>query len=152
VFRLKLAEFKLLYSKIKMTRAQKNGINLDLEITINSSYVNEMGELFDNVELGKFCLLLRGAPMDKNSPGYAQYYDRLKGKAIDGRSFIVPRSFGYYKNQIGVVTRCFSQGVYSIDVKVTESANDRFVTRVLADHSNQAIDIISRRVKTAVRN
>ena len=152
IFRLKLIDFQLRYSKIKMTRAQKNNINMDVEITFNSSYVNEQGQLFDNMELGKFFLLLREAPMDKNSPAYAHYYDSLKGTNVEGRSFIVPRSFGYYKNENGAVGKSFSQGAYSISAKVTESANDRFVTKVLADHSSQIIDIIGRRAKSAVTN
>lgn len=150
IFRLRLKELKILYSKIKMTRAQKNNINMDVEITFNSSYVNEQGQLFDNVVLGKFFLLLREAPMDKKSPAYPHYYDSLKGTSVEGRSFIVPRSFGYYKNDNGVVGKSYSQGAYSIGVKVTESANDRFVTKVLADHSNQIIDIIGRRAKSAL--
>ena len=120
---------------------------LDVEITFNSSYVNEMGQLFDNVELGKFYLLLREAPMDKNSPAYTHYYDSLRGTRVDGRSFIVPRSFGYYKDESGNVNKSFSQGAYSISVKVTESANDRFVTKVISDNSSQIIDMLGNGAK-----
>ena len=103
IFRLKLTDLQIRYSKVKMTRAQKNCINMDLEITFNTSYVNELGQLFDNVELGKFYLLLRDAPMDKTSPLFTPYYDSLKGTRVDGRSFIVPRSFGYYKDVTGIL-------------------------------------------------
>ncbi len=150
IFRLKLTDLQLRYSKIKMTRAQKNNINMDIEITFNTSYVNEFGQLFDNVELGKFYLLLREAPMDKNSPAHAHYYDSLKNTRVDGRSFIVPRSFGYYKDQIGNMNKSYSQGAYSISVKITESANDRFVTKVLSDNSSQIIDMIGRGAKNAL--
>ncbi|MBK9659476.1 MAG: hypothetical protein IPO68_06180 [Chitinophagaceae bacterium] len=147
VFRLRLTDLQLRYSKIKMTKAQKDNINMDVEITFNSSYVNELGQLFDNVELGKFYLLLREAPMDKNSPVYTHYYDSLKGTRVDGRSFIVPRSFGYYKDESGNVNKSFSQGAYSISVKVTESANDRFVTKVISDNSSQIIDMLGNGAK-----
>ena len=147
VFRLRLTDLQLRNSKIKMTKAQKDNINMDVEITFNSSYVNEMGQLFDNVELGKFYLLLREAPMDKNSPAYTHYYDSLRGTRVDGRSFIVPRSFGYYKDESGNVNKSFSQGAYSISVKVTESANDRFVTKVISDNSSQIIDMLGNGAK-----
>lgn len=150
IFRLRLTELELTHSKIKMTKAQKNNINMDVEITFNTSYVNEMGQLFDNVELGKFYLLLREAPMDKKSPAYVHYYDSLKGTRVDGRSFIVPRSFGYYKNENDSISKSYSQGAYSISVKVTESANDRFVTKVLSDNSSQIIDMIGKGAKSAL--
>lgn len=150
IFRLKVSDFRLMYSKIKMTKAQKDNINMDIEIIFNTSYVNEMGQIFSNVELGKFYLLLRNAPIDKNSPEYAKYYDALKGTTLDGRSFIVPRSFGYYKNDKGVIGNSFSQGAYSITVNVTESANDRFVTKVLSDNSNQIIDMLGSGAKRAL--
>jgi len=150
IFRLTLKELKLLYSKTKMTKAQQNTINMDIEISFRTSYVNELGQLFDNVELGKFYLLLRKAPMDKNSNGYAEYYDKLKGTRLDGRSFIVPRSFGYYNDMNGNVGKSYSQGAYSISVKVTESATDKFVTKVLSDNSSQIIDMIGTGAKNAL--
>ncbi|MEO6612115.1 MAG: hypothetical protein ABIT05_02835 [Chitinophagaceae bacterium] len=150
IFRLKLADLQIRYTKVKMTRAQKNNINMDVEITFNTSYVNEQGQLFDNVELGKFYLLLRNAPMDKTSPNYTHYYDSLKGTRVDGRSFIVPRSFGYYKDENNIFGKSYSQGAYSISVKVTENANDKFVTKVLSDNSSQIIDMIGRGAKNAL--
>ena len=150
IFRLKLTDLQLRYSKIKMTKAQKNNINMDIEITFNTSYVNEFGQLFDNVELGKFYLLLREAPMDKTDLAYTRYYDSLKGTRVDGKCFIVPRSFGYFKDEYGAVGKSYSQGGYSISAKITESANDRFVTKVLSDNSDQIIDMIGRGAKNAL--
>lgn len=150
IFRLKLTDLEIRYTKVKMTKAQKNNINMDVEITFNTSYVNEQGQLFDNVELGKFYLLLRNAPMDRTSPNFTHYYDSLKGTKVDGRSFIVPRSFGYYKDENNLFGKSYSQGAYSISVKVTENANDKFVTKVLSDNSSTIIDIIGRGAKNAL--
>jgi hypothetical protein len=142
MFRLKLKDIDLDYAKAKVTKAQQNSINMDIEITFTTSYVNEQGQLFDNVELGKFFLLLRNAPLDKNNPAYARYYDSLRGTSIDGRSFIVPRSFGYYKTESGEVNRSYSQGAYSISAKVTETSRDKFITKVLMDNSSKLIDLL----------
>lgn len=150
IFRLKVKDLKIFYSKAKMTAAQKNTINMDIEISFHTTYVNELGQLFDNVELGKFYLLLRKAPMDKTSPGYNSYYENLKDSAVDGRSFIVPRSAGYHKNDSGFVRRSFSQGAYSITAKVTETAKDKFVTKILVDNSSNIIDMLGKEAKKAL--
>lgn len=150
IFRLKVKDLKIFYTKAKMTAAQKNTINMDIEISFRTTYVNELGQLFDNVELGKFYLLLRKAPMDKTSPGYNSYYENLKDSAVDGRSFIVPRSFGYYKAQDGSVAKSYSQGAYSITAKVTETAKDKFVTKILVDNSDNIIDMLGKGAKKAL--
>ena len=123
---------------------------MDIEITFNTSYVNELGQLFDNVELGKFYLLIRDAPMDKNDPNYTNFYESLKDSRVEGRSFIVPRSYGYYKNNNGDLSKSYSQGAYSISAKVTESANDRFVTKILSDNSNQIIEMVGKGAKSVL--
>ena len=150
IFRLRLVSLDLDHTKAKMTKAQKNTINMDIEITVTTSYVNEMGQLFDKVELGKFVLLLRDAPMDRNSPDYAPYYAGLKGKLIDGKSFIVPRSFGYHMNAQGVAERSFSQGAYSITARISESSKDRFVTTILVDNSSKIVDMLGGKAKSAL--
>lgn len=150
IFRLKLKDIRIFYSKAKMTSAQKNNINMDIEISFRTTYVNKLGQLFDNVELGKFYLLLRNAPMDKNSAGYEAYYEKLKGSKVDGRSFIVPRSYGYYKDQNGNVAESYSQGAYSITANVTETAKDKFVTKILVDNSSSIIDMLGKEAKKAL--
>ena len=147
IFRLKLKDIQIDYSKAKMTRAQQNNINMDVEIIFTTSFVNKDGQMFDNVELGKFYLLLRNAPLDKSSADYAKYYENLKGRRLEGKSFIVPRSSGYYKNEAGEILPSFSQGAYSITTKVTETSKDKFVTKVLLDNSSKLIDMLGSQVK-----
>ena len=147
IFRLKLKDIHIDYSKAKVTRAQQNNINMDMEITFTTSFVNQQGQMFDNVELGKFYLILRDAPLDRNSPEGIAYYDRLKGQRIDGKAFIVPRSFGYYKNEDGEIKPSYSQGAYSISAKVTETSKDKFVTKILMDNSSQLIDMLGGQIK-----
>lgn len=147
IFRLKLKDIDIDYSKAKVTRAQKNNINMDIEIVFTTSFVNNQGQMFDNVELGKFYLFLRDAPLDKSSPDYEKYYANLRGRRLDGKSFIVPRSFGYYKNEEGEIKPSYSQGAYSISTKVTETSKDKFVTKVLLDNSSQLIDMLGTQMK-----
>jgi hypothetical protein len=150
IFRLRLAELDLRYAKAKISKGQKKNLNLDFEITFKTSYGNEQGQLFDNVTLGKFIFNVREAPMDKNDPEYQAFYDKLKGTRLDGRSFIVPRSFGYYKDRNGNFQKAFSQGVYTIQAKITESANNKFVTEMISDNSDQILQILSKEAKRGI--
>lgn len=146
IFRLKLKSFTLNYAKAKIAKNGPKKLNMDFEITFKTSYVNEQGVLFDNVTLGKFVLLVRDAPLDKTAEGYASYYENLKGKRIDGRSFIVPRSFGYYINEAGAPERSYSQGAYSVQVNVKESSKNSFVNTLLLDNSGQLIDAAGKKI------
>jgi hypothetical protein len=148
IFRLKVKDFKLYSAKAKIAKSAAAKLNMDFEITFKTSYVNEMGVLFDNITLGKFVFTLRDAPLDQNAPGYADYYNNLKGKSLDGRSFIVPRSFGYYISDGNEAPeKSFSQGLYSIQVKVTESSKNTFINTLLIDNSDQIINAAGKKVQ-----
>lgn len=152
IFRLKIIDIDLRYAKVKIPRAQKEHINMDFEISFKTSYVNELGQLFDNVELGKFYLLLRDAPLNKSDPNYTAYYEALKGKRLSGKSFIVPRSFGYYKDVNGNVGKAYSQGAYTITAKVKEGSKDKFASQAIIDNSSQVIDMIEGGTKAILAN
>lgn len=146
IFRLKLKSLTLNYAKAKIARNGPKKLNMDFEITFRTSYVNREGSLFDNVTLGKFVFSLRDAPLDKNAPGYAEYYQRLKGKKIDGRSFIVPRSYGYFISDGNKPQECYSQGAYSVQVSVKESSKNSFVNTLILDNSGQVIDAAGKKI------
>jgi hypothetical protein len=150
IFRLRLKDIDLRYAKAKIAKGAKKTINLDMEISFYTSYVNEMGQLFDNLLLGKFYLLLRDAPVDKSASGYDEFYNQKRGALLDGRSFIVPRSFGYYMAGTGERARCYSQGAYSILVKVNESSKNTFVNKIIIDNSNQLLNSAESGIKKLI--
>lgn len=139
IFRLKLDDFKLKYAKAKLSAAGKKMLNMDIEIEFHASYLNQDAVLFDNVTLGKFYLLLRNAPLDSTAENYHSYYNNLKGNVLTGRSFIVPRSFGYHMED-GEPKPGYSQGAYTISVKVKESSKDIFITKLISENTNIIID------------
>lgn len=140
MFRIRLEKFQLYYAKAKVPRRKKKKLNMDFEIVFTTSYVNEHGQLFDNVTLGKFYFTLRDAPLDHDDPGFKAYYDSLPSRTrIIGRSFIVPRSFGYYMDGKDL-KKSWSQGVYNIRVNVKESSKDVFVSRVLLDNAGRLLE------------
>jgi len=150
IFRLRLKSLVINSTRAKLTAGQQKKINMDFDITFSTSYVNEQGQLFDNVTLGKFYYFVRNAPIDKADPGYSAYYAKHAGKAVDGKSFIVPRSFGYHIIGPSQTERSWSQGAYSISVHVKESTKDKFVTKLLMDNSDKIIDMIGDKAKGAI--
>jgi len=139
IFRLRLADLNLKYAKAKVASTGEKNLNMDIEITIRSSYVNQDGFLFDNVTLGKFYLFVRKAPLDAAAANYQAYYKDMQGKLLTGRSFVVPRSFGYHLED-GRPMAGYSQGAYTIDVKVKESSKDVFISKVISENTNLMID------------
>jgi hypothetical protein len=150
MFRLKLKSLQLNYAKAKVP-GNNNFLNMDFEITFNSSYVNNQGSLFKNIELGKFYFFLRKAPLDKNAAGYDEYYQNLVGKKIDGQSFIVPRSFGYHVVGKNNAQPSYSQGAYNITVNVKESSKNTFVNQMIIDNSGQLVDALGGALKKQLK-
>lgn len=139
VFRLRLENLQLNYAKVKLPSTGNKKLNMDIEISFITSYVNPDGVLFDNVKLGTFYFLLRDAPLDHADTGYHKYYTDLQGKLLTGRSFIVPRSFGYHMED-GNPKPGYSQGAYSISVKVKESSKNSFVSTIILENSVPLIE------------
>jgi hypothetical protein len=154
MFRLRLKELELRHAKAKVARSERTKLNLDFEITFLTSYVNNQGMIFDSVVLGKFYLFLRGAPLDRSDPGYRPYYDKVRDSLLTGKSFIVPRSFGYHREPDGQTRQGFSQGAYSIYVRVKESSKDHFITKLLIENASLMIDASGSQIKSssAIKN
>ncbi len=149
VFRLRVKSFDLRYAKAKVAKGTKDKkLNMDIEVIFTSSYVGADGLISEKVTLGKFYLLLRDMPLDRSQPGYAAYYNSLSDSLLTGKSFIVPRSVGHYRNTIGEMRQAFSRGAYSIEVKVKESSRNNFVTRMLFENANMIIDASSSGLKS----
>ncbi|TCZ73161.1 hypothetical protein [Flaviaesturariibacter aridisoli] len=150
IFRLKLRSLKLNYAKAKVANNGKRTLNMDFEITFNSSYVNGDGVLFKNMELGRFYFFLRDAPLDPSAPNYAEYYNGLQGKPLEGKSFIVPRSYGYHVVGSNATEPSFSQGAYDIHINVKESSKNSFVNTMIIDNSGNVIDLVGDKVKAKI--
>jgi hypothetical protein len=110
-------------------------LNMDFEISITTSFVNREGGIFNDVPVGKFYLNLRKIPLDKTDPAYDKFYAKVKNNTVIGRSFLVPRSFGYYYDSKRQIKPSYGQGMYNIVVKVNESSRPNFVQKMLFDNS-----------------
>lgn len=150
IFRLRLKSLQLNYAKAKVPSNNKL-LNMDFEISFHTSYVNGQGQLFRNVELGKFYFFLRQAPLDKAAEGYTAYFEGLKGKQLEGQSFIVPRSFGYHMTARNVAEPAYSQGAYTIEVNVKESSKNTFVNQLIIDNSGRLVDALGDQLKKKLK-
>jgi len=161
IFRLKLDKFVFNYSKAKIngsrwyypwtyifSNAKENKINMDVKITISGTWINEQQQIFKNEELGVFYLTLRNMPIDKSTPGYKEYYDKIKGTILNGLCFLPPRSFGYYYDEEQNLTKCWGQGIYSILVTCTESSKENFYATTLRSSSGDILDELQDKVIT----
>jgi len=147
MFRLRVKDFQLRSAKARMPKNAREKLNMDFEITFLTSYVNSDGHIYDSVVLGKFYLLLRDAPLNQNDTAFHGFYERLKGSMLTGKSFIVPRSFGYHKEG-DVLKPGYSQGAYSIQVKVKESTKDHFINKLMIENTNLFIDASGSSIKS----
>jgi len=138
-FRLRLKDFHLFYAKAKIAEAAEKKLNMDFEITFTTSYADEKGSLINNVTLGKFFLLIRQAPLDPTDKNYNSYYKGLQGQRLTGKCFVVPRSFGWHKED-GMLKPGFGQGAYGISIAVKENSKDVFTNKILIENTNIIID------------
>jgi len=141
IFRLKLQDIELNYAKARIPgfkwympwtvfwAGKKNKkLNMDVDITITSSWIDKNFNIHRNVEIGNFKLCLRDMPLDIKDTSYTRYYHNLrKGDTyLSGFSFIVPRSFSYIENG----NELWGQGFYSIQVNIKEAGKEKFITKV----------------------
>lgn len=151
IFRLKVDTFIFNYSKAKipgyrwylpwtLIYKESNKANLDVEISLNASWLNKYANVSKNIPLGKFYLNLRDIPLDKDSDAYTDYQKSVTNKQLDGYCFLVPRSFGYYYSPNNTYEECFGQGLYNIDIKINEAGKTKFVTKIMQDNSDVIID------------
>jgi len=149
IFRLKLKNIKVNFSKAKVPLG-RDTVNIDFNIIFTTSFISRDGQMFRDQVLGSFMLRLRKAPLDSTSVGYKEYYDKLKNKRLDGKCFIVPRSYGHYKTADERIISMYNQGMFSIAVDVTECSKDSFVNEMLINTASSGTDFIQSELMNAI--
>lgn len=147
-FRLKIKEIKVDYAKAKVAskrwylpwswfgKKKNDKLNLDMDIVFRSSWVTEDGHFNDNVEVGHFLFTLRDVPINPKDTSRDAYFEKLKGTSLNGRSSLVPRSYGYY--YAGATLRpCYGQGFYSISTRINESGAQNFILKMTGNMPGQ---------------
>jgi hypothetical protein len=163
MFRLKLDSFALKYAKARVPVSKwyipwtwfgqnSSSLNLDIEIIITSSWVNENAQIYKNVEIGRFMMRLRDVPMDQKEPGYDTYFESLKGKKFEGFSYLIPRSYGaYYSAKDGKLKECYGRGEFSMTIKIKEAGKDFFISTLISDSSPMILDQVTKSMKKQLK-
>lgn len=146
-FHLKLDRLDYRVPKVKFRHNGK--VNVDFEIVVGCTYMNDEGSLFNDLVLGKFYLTLRNVPVGTSSASI--YYNSIKGQNLDGTCFLVPRSFGYYISENKRLEKCFNSGSYYAFVTVTESSKSSFIEKLVFEHQSLVNNYTTEGAKQAVK-
>lgn len=148
IFGLKMTDFRLKYikPKVSITNSKKK-ISVEFDITFLASYINHDGNLVDNVILGKFHKLIDSVSIDLQKDDFGKSPD--KDSSVTGKSFIVPRSYGYVING-NRVEKGYNQGLYSIFITVKESTNPTYATKMMIENGNIIVNTLSQQLSSKV--
>jgi hypothetical protein len=147
MFNMVLSDFKIKYAKAKLPktvwynpvtwggRSEDERLNMDIEIIFKTSYITREGSMLKDVEIGKFFLPIRQLPLNPNHPEYASSREKLKDRTLEGFSFIIPRSYGYRVGNKMELEETWSQGRFTIEIKIKESGKEKFISRMFYDNS-----------------
>lgn len=151
VFRLRIKDFKLRYSRAKASDTrwyapwswgnanQDDKMNMDIDIKFITSYATSDGAMHHNVEIGHFTLNLRDMPLNPKDKNYETYYKNLINQRLGGYSFLVPRSYGHALSETGELEEAYSQGNYRIEINVKETGKEKYIKKILAENSTSII-------------
>lgn len=100
--------------------------NLNITMTLKSSWINELTVLQKDKELGRFELTV---PVDSSQVGADGKYRYVRGLtkgaplAIKGESFIVPRSFMGFRDENDQYHNNWGTGEYKMEINLKESCD-----------------------------
>lgn len=163
IFRLRLKELKLNYSKAKVpsrkwyvpwTWFSKNQetINLDFDISVKATWFSKEGTFYENVPIGKFNFTVRDLPLDPvKQRAFLKAEKSPMGQRGSGYSMLVPRSFSNYvsisRGEKPTYETAYGKGIYRIDIKVKEASKQSFVMKSFYENSDTLIDSGSKAIK-----
>ncbi|AFL83251.1 hypothetical protein Belba_0594 [Belliella baltica DSM 15883] len=156
LFQLQLEELELNYAKAKIPDAKwylpwtliyKNDdkLNLDVNISIFGSWITEQGIIYNNQKLGMAMLNLRDVPLE-DPEKLKNFINEHLGKNLDGYFYLVPRSAGSYMSAENKIEKGFGQGIFAVEVNVTESGKKKFINEIIYNNID-ALDQIPKAIK-----
>lgn len=105
---------------------ERGSYQIDMTMTLASSWINELTVLQKDKELGRFELTV---PIDSSQVAADGKYRYVRGRSkgsplvIKGESFIVPRSFMAYRDENGQYHNSWGTGEYKMSVTLKESCD-----------------------------
>lgn len=103
---------------------ERKDYTLSMDITISSSWMNEIVQLQKNQELGSFHINVPVDPQVLDSKGFLHYVrhgDEAPRYRVMGECFIVPRSYMGFRDKRDNFKDCWGTGEYKLAVTIKES-------------------------------
>ncbi len=105
---------------------ERKDFTLSMDITISSSWMNEVVQLQKNVELGQFNINIPVDPSLLDADGFLRY-TRRAGAAprykVTGECFIVPRSYMGFRDEKENFKDSWGTGEYKLAIDIKESCD-----------------------------
>ena len=105
---------------------ERKDFTLSMDITISSSWMNEIVQLQKNQELGTFTINVPVDPQTLDKNGFLRYV-RHQGEApryrVLGECFIVPRSYMGFRDERDNFKDCWGTGEYKLTISIKESCD-----------------------------
>jgi hypothetical protein len=151
VFRLKLTAFREKYIKPKVAVVGQRKMSVEFDISFMTTYTTDRGTIYDSLVLGKFHCMLKDISIDHGDPEFGTCRREGKDKEMEvtGKSFIVPRSSGYFKTGNKIVPG-YNQGAFSIMVAVKECTKPNFATTYIIQNGSSWLDDASKAADSKV--
>ena len=105
---------------------ERKDFTLTMDITLSSSWMNEIVQLQKNQELGTFHNNIPADQRVLDDKGFLRYV-RPAGEPsryqVTGESFIVPRSYSGFRDERDNFKDCWGTGEYKLTVSIKESCD-----------------------------
>ena len=104
---------------------ERKNFTLKMDITITSSWMNEIVQLWKNQELGSFSITIPVEEKLLDNKGFLRYVreDGQNAYRVVGESFIVPRSYMGYRDEQDKFHNCWGTGEYKLSINIQESCD-----------------------------
>ena len=106
--------------------AERKNFTLSMNITLSSSWMNEIVQLQKNQELGTFTINIPVDPSLLDDNGFLRYVrhgDAAPAYQVMGESFIVPRSYMGFRDERDNFKDCWGTGEYKLSINIKESCD-----------------------------
>ncbi|MBO4849438.1 MAG: hypothetical protein J5529_00895 [Prevotella sp.] len=105
---------------------ERKDFTLTMDITLSSSWMNEIVQLQKNQELGTFHINIPADQRVLDSKGFLRYVrpsNEPSRYQVTGESFIVPRSYSGFRDERDNFKDCWGTGEYKLTVSIKETCD-----------------------------
>lgn len=144
-FSLKLDTLYIDMSSIKAKYTKSKRAQVNIEISIMSTWMDQNLSLHKNEILGVFNISLGNIKYDKESPIVS--FGKGNEDMITGACFFVPRSYGAYLNG-GEYKPCWGKGEFDVKVSIKEVTKNKPTGKTAIEYVSKGLPEIIKSIST----